>query len=1036
MGNGGKYGIPDVATFNTWGYSFTNDVPANSYDAAIAQTMVLTARTAGQLTPLSGNTSVPPVQTGNVTVSLASDNPASGTIVNGQSAADLGHFTFNGSGTVTQLLLTRTGVSSNSALDNVYLYQGTTRLTDGAAVSQNNTVTFTNAAGLFSVNGPTVISVRGDVDSNSANAPAGQTIGFQLSSGLTGNTAIAGTPITTNLFTVASVQNLAKIVLSQHTNPATTTVNAGTSNYIFWSNNLTVSNHNVQMKGAAFKYIGSAPTNAIQNWGLFVNGTKVGTSTGVNSNGYVAFDLTAAPVTLQTGSNLLEVHGDVIGGANRNVQLSLQNGADLQLFDTNYNVSVTPQNYGGSTYFAPTPSDGLVTISNGSLSISMDPGFNTTTNLPAGSANTVIGSYQVQSYGEDVQINTLSVLPVFTGSDPGLVSGSCTIAGHNCGLNNVSLYLNGAQIGTTQNWSGVATALIFNLGSSAIIPAGQTQIIQVKADLFNSNTGSQYTSGTIGTTLTLSANQAQGRTSFQPYPNADMPVGGQSLTIGGGNSTLGVNSSLLTGTTVLSNTPNTRIGSYVIQAGSAEGLRLNSLTVIATGGSGFSATTNLNNLKVVLSNCTGFTSVAPVQPGASNNFSVNCTIPQNSSATVDVYGDIGNNTGTLSTTLQATAQGATSNTNILGTGFASAAPGQSITIGTGSVNPPTIGGSAATSQLVASANTPTAGPASTAAFNFTATTGNATVQELWLKLVDYSGANLTTNQYVGSVTVSGPCTTGSANCTNGVSTSTATVIYDGSIATAHVTGLNILIPAGTSGQDISVVPTFNTVGYNGISSNHGVKIGVTQFKYQSGQTVLTSSPIGSPTYSNPMVVVASYPTITLDTNDGTVGQSQNASFGGNKAVLDFTITANAAGPIAVKNVGVTAYYSGSDWTAANMQSLSIYNINDQSTRLNAGQTSQALTTTATQYAIVFDTPQIIAAGTSKTFRVFANLGGMSATGDSFQLNLTNTGETFVDGLTSAQANKWAWNDQTGSSTTYANGYLVKQLPVTGPVFAK
>jgi hypothetical protein len=51
MGASGLLGIPDVATFNSWGYSFGKVVPANAADKAMTQTGVMTARTAGMLSP-------------------------------------------------------------------------------------------------------------------------------------------------------------------------------------------------------------------------------------------------------------------------------------------------------------------------------------------------------------------------------------------------------------------------------------------------------------------------------------------------------------------------------------------------------------------------------------------------------------------------------------------------------------------------------------------------------------------------------------------------------------------------------------------------------------------------------------------------------------------------------------------------------------------------------------------------------------------------------------------------------------------------
>jgi len=183
MGTAGKMGIPSPSVFNSWGYSFNDVVLANSYDRAVAMSGgVMPTEVAGFLNPLAlgsngngGNGGTTPITPASgITVNTASDNPGSGTAVAGQSTADLAHFQFNGSGTVTQLTLNRIGVSANSTLTNVYLYNNGVRITDGSSVNSNNQIVFANASGLFS--SPANISVRADIKT----AVSGQSIALQL----------------------------------------------------------------------------------------------------------------------------------------------------------------------------------------------------------------------------------------------------------------------------------------------------------------------------------------------------------------------------------------------------------------------------------------------------------------------------------------------------------------------------------------------------------------------------------------------------------------------------------------------------------------------------------------------------------------------------------------------------------------------------------------------------------------------------------------------------------------------------------------
>jgi len=1196
----GKQGIPSLAVFNSWGYSFSKVAPANSYDAAVSMSAgIMPTFVAGCLSPLScGSPITPVVPNGNVSVSVASDTPAQGqTIVAGQASADIANFAFSGSGTVTSLTFTRTGVSNNSAIDNVYLYQGTTRLTFGSSVSQNGVVTFSNANGLFTVNGSTEISVRADIDNNSSNIAGGQTIGFQLTSGMTAGTSVAGAPVSGNLSQVAISTNLATVTVGSGSTspygvlPTTTgaTVNAGTMNYVLWSAPIQIGQHATTLSSASFEYIGSAATSAFQNWALYLDGAKVATSSGINSSNYVVFTPTAGNLAVNTGSHTLEVHADVIGGSNRNAQLTLQNGSDLLFTDTNYNVGVLPHDsWALTSTFAPVPG-GLVNIANGTLSISLDPSFNTTTSIPAGATSTVIGSYQLQSYGENVQVNNLTLTPTISGYSASVASGtgstvntggaltvagtvavaansftvtgtstnfspswigasftsstltgtivavqsttsmtisasqagaipagatytvtaaqvatnvvnvstttgiaagelitftgygSYTIAsvgtgtltlsttpssvipggtafnvtgvsgGPNGNLQNVSLFLNGSQVGTTQNYVA-GQSLNFNFGSSFVVPASSTaSILQVKADLQDNN-GTNYSSGTITTSINIPVGSAQGQTSLQTNSSA-YPASGQTLTVGGSSGTLSLNTALTSGSTVLSNTTGERIGSYIIQAGSAEGLRLNSLNIALayngvaySGGpsTGLLGNSYMNNLKVTVTNCSGSTYTAnPVNPQSTNTFSLTCAIAANSTAEVDVYADPGNAVGNVTTTLTAQWQGQVSNNST------TTAPlgGQVVYVNTGSITEPTLGASAAVSALIASATQPTVGPATTAAFNFVSNNGTSTIQEMYVGVYTPTGTTpiTTGTATVTQITVSGPGA-------NGVtSTATAPVVN----GVAHVTGLQIQIPQGNAGQDVAITPTFNFVGVNGLTTGQEVRFGVSEFKYQSGQSTVDHTNTVKP-YSNPMVVVAAYPTVV--NSNGIVGVSSGATFGAGQQVLQFTVTAPASGPVRIKQIGVTPNYSaqtGDAFGTVGTPSVSsgtykIYNTANPSSILNGSGSGQVYNTAASgsQIALTFTTPEVIAAGTSKTYTVTVDTTGLIKTGDSFRLDLTNSGDVVTNDTLAAintAANNtqtsWAWNDSTvanqGTGTEqFLNGYLVQNLPVTGPTFVK
>ncbi|MEJ0021491.1 MAG: hypothetical protein WDN47_02800 [Candidatus Doudnabacteria bacterium] len=103
MSSTGRMGYPSMDVFASHGMTLAKVVAANAADLALPQTGVVV------LLSGCGGFNPPPPPSGSVSVSLASDNPAAGSIVAGQASADLLHPLFNGTGTVSQITLQRTG---------------------------------------------------------------------------------------------------------------------------------------------------------------------------------------------------------------------------------------------------------------------------------------------------------------------------------------------------------------------------------------------------------------------------------------------------------------------------------------------------------------------------------------------------------------------------------------------------------------------------------------------------------------------------------------------------------------------------------------------------------------------------------------------------------------------------------------------------------------------------------------------------------------------------------------------------------------
>ncbi|MDD2245258.1 MAG: hypothetical protein PHR13_11705, partial [Dysgonamonadaceae bacterium] len=561
----------------------------------------------------AGGTTTPvvtPVTGSGMTVALASDSPSNTTLVTGQAIAPLAKFVLTNSdsvtATITKVELQRLGVSADTTLSNVYLFNGTTRLTDAATISQGK-VTFNSPSGVITIPAgqSVVVTVVSDIDATTSTS--GQTVGVSLI-GLTSNVEVKSTlPLNGGIQTIASA-NLAAVALTSVLPTATgLKVNAGTSDYTIFSTILTVTNRNVNLSGVTLKQIGSIPTDALENIQLYVNGIAVGSSIALSSDGTARFVL-ATPYEIKSGDTL-EVRANVVKGSSRLFSFSLQNASDLVLTDSVYNVNVVATGIPANT--------SSVTINEGSVSVTTDSTFNTTS-ITTGTSNATLAKYNFKAYGEDVKVSYLNVVP----STP---------------MDNVVVYVNGSPVTSNQNYT--SGTLQFSLGSSLTIPANTTVSVEVRGD--TKVNGVNIPTGPISVSLVRYANNAQGVSSSTLITAPSASITGPTLTIGTGTLTLNTSSSFPNGN-IIPNTANQKIGSYVFQSGDSESVRINSINVKV-------AASNINNLSNLYVKYNGISSQTIPTPQSSNNISVNVELGASQSMVFDVYADTGALASTSST---------------------------------------------------------------------------------------------------------------------------------------------------------------------------------------------------------------------------------------------------------------------------------------------------------------------------------------------------------------------------------------------------
>jgi hypothetical protein len=906
---------------------------------------------------------------GPVTVSLSSDNPASAIIINGQATADLAHFAFSGNGTVTSVTITRSGISDQNTLQNLYLYDGATRLTDGYSFNSVGNIVINGLN--ITVSGTKVISVKADVSSTASTG----TIGVALTSYMiSGSTTAMKASVAGNTMSVTSATGiLASATLSANTVTGSPTVNAGTTSYVFWSAPLQVNTRTVALKVANFRMIGSAPSDALSNLKMYVDGVdtgKVASITMTNGSNYATFDFTAAPFSLTTGSHTLDVRGDIQKGSNRNVQFSIQNASDLMIMDPQVGVNLA---IGGTV-----PNNAAsISISTGSVTVVLDPSFQAMTNITGGASNVAIGKFKVHAYGEDVKVQSLSVTPSFPVAPTGVA-----------GLQNVTLYFNGSQVGSqVSGWT--SGPLTFQLGSQLIIPAGQDSTLEVRADI-RTTTGINYTDGSVRVAINTGSSNAQGQNSQNTVNFPGATILGNTLSVQTGLLAVSKNTGYAN-QNVNPNTASVKISSFVLQnQSSSESVRVTSLKIDLTG------TSALTNLAALKTSETSGNASTPVQPQGSNTFSTDFTLAPGATKTIDIFADTGSTSGvTVISTLTVSSIGVSS--NVASTSAATA--GQTVTLAVGTItNPPSLlTASATTAQYVAAANGG-ATNATKATFNLAATGGSATISEMEIAV---TGTNTVTSVTVGGVT---------APVVGGVA------YFNG--------GLSLTVPNGGSGLNQDVFVNYSEVGVNGVASGTSSTISLVYVKYTSGGTTSTlgtsgactaltgstcTATLGAAIAAPTMVVVGSKPTVSAMKPSTTVSN-------GLVEAIDVTVAADAKGNITLNTLPITVTPSGAMLTTGTNTIV----VKD-SNNTTVATTNTAFVATGSTSVITFTGGYTIQGSSSQTFKIFVLVNSATPTG----VNTVSLSSSTATG------SSFTWTDTAGNAGSAQTGTtLLPSYPST------
>jgi hypothetical protein len=282
-----------------------------------------------------------------------------------------------------------------------------------------------------------------------------------------------------------------------------------------------------------------------------------------------------------------------------------------------------------------------LTLVNSSISASTNNALGNQ-NVSAGTSNLKIGSYSLSaSSAEGVNINTVSItaVPAEVGNPT-----AGTWYTNATAFQNLRLFINGTQFGTTQNTVTPNGVSVFS-GSPFTVPAGSTVNVDVYADTLSSATGTYaYATGLSGYTGT-------GAKSYTAV-NSNALIPGQQVNFNGTPGlSIGTDSSNPASGLIAQGTQNQTLGVFrLTETSNVEAVKVTQFNVVDTVSSSTSAIANYSNLQLLENGVSIGTASAASSTGANgagpfvfkfNSFTTPLVVPVGSSVSLTLTGTAG-----------------------------------------------------------------------------------------------------------------------------------------------------------------------------------------------------------------------------------------------------------------------------------------------------------------------------------------------------------------------------------------------------------
>jgi len=997
----------------------------------------------GTGTSTGTGTTPPPVAGSQVGVSLAPTTPASGVAPLGATGIKMlsVNFTAPASGpvTITDLIVHRVGVGNSSDFNNVYLYDGTSRLVSGRSVnSASNNAEFHNLSIVVAAGTTKTIDVVADIYTA---ATPGDVNSFQLvsASSVGSNAAVVGTfPINGNNFSIAGASEGTVTITNQgsalNSAPKVGDLQADVAKFSLQAS----SAEDLTVRRITIYNGGSINQSNLANFNLYAGGSVIATAPTMDSKGYLTFVL-ANPYVITRGNTItFDVYGDILAGSRSGdtIIFYLDQAADLYVTGNTYGfgAAVTNSYSSGTT----------LTVAGGQVTITFNGPI--TQNWSKGTTGVVLLNFNIATKNntEFREIN-LTLTPTTT------VFGDGTTA-----------YITNVRILDTTTGlvvvgpkdaenTATATAQTLSFTDRFDLPAGANHNYEVLCDI-----SSSITAGSLKATLLASSfnsgyvkNTDNNTNITDIVPTTD--IAGNNQTIVGRSLALSLAGTPVSQTYVRGSSAKD-MGGFNFTAGLGGDAIISNVVVTSYDGASsgsFAVATNPANrvldLKLIdqaTGNQIGTVQSVNSTNGESTFSNLQYTVPAGTTKTILVRADLTNN-ALLATTevykvdIVGSSDVTANDVNGNSVSFSGYNPnsGNSVYMSIGSGG--TISVVKAPDDIESQQQIVLAGQSNVPLAKFRVTASNEDLKVVKSEFDMTSGA--VNNVYGltlwdGSTQIAGPLTVGS----NGVTdfNSMSFLVPMNTSKTLTVKGnLNTIAGGATSGDTIQIVYATSS-NFEADGTSPGSSTQVTSF---SGATAVEG---------NSMVVRKTKPTFALLYAGGSQGAIKLTPSA--MEIARFNVSADAAEQVAIKHLAFTISLTNATLTA---NTLSLYDLDNgqpiTSTNTVAASGSTGLLTLTTE--------STIPAGGTKHYALKATVSSISTSGGSgsasVQTSLLNSDDStdilattsssytasllVRDTLTGATSTPdVVWSDYSvvghteGTSADYANGHLLKDFSNT------